>query len=160
MKLSTSTTRRPTPGPAPARHARVSASPSTRSSWRTCPNVNARRNVPRVEGAATRPPRAQQHEPLNQTLEPQPLRERRRQRDPGVRHDPLIVKNDPHLVQSDRPIIMHHQGDLLCRAPAVHTAWKSPAQEVILASAPDRPHPPPRWIQAQRPDVHEEATSV
>jgi hypothetical protein len=29
---------------------------STRSSWRTCPNVNERRNVPSVEGASTRWP--------------------------------------------------------------------------------------------------------
>src|SRR6266516_2126075 len=69
MKLSTSTTRRPTPGPAPARHARVSASPSTRSSWRTCPNVNARRNVPRVEGAATQPPNRRRVRPERSTSE-------------------------------------------------------------------------------------------
>ncbi len=56
MKESRSTTRRPLPGPAPARHARPSAWPSTRSSWRTCPNVNERRNVPSVEGAIGRCP--------------------------------------------------------------------------------------------------------
>jgi hypothetical protein len=56
MKLSTSTTRRPPPGAPPAAQARLSASPSTRSSWRTCPKVNARKNVPSVDGAATRWP--------------------------------------------------------------------------------------------------------
>jgi hypothetical protein len=39
--------------PAPAAHARDRQSASTLSSWRTCPNVNARRNVPNVDGAAT-----------------------------------------------------------------------------------------------------------
>jgi hypothetical protein len=63
---------------------------------------------------------------------------------------PLIIERDPHLVQSDRPVIMHQQGDLLCRAPAARTAWKRPAQEVILASTPDGTHPPPRWIQAEK----------
>jgi hypothetical protein len=42
------------PGPAPNCHARRNASAITASSWRTCPNVNARSNVPRVEGAITR----------------------------------------------------------------------------------------------------------
>jgi hypothetical protein len=42
------------PGPAPNAHARRTASPITASSWRMCPNVNARRNVPNVEGAITR----------------------------------------------------------------------------------------------------------
>src|SRR6266536_2783424 len=69
MKLSTSTTRRPTPGHAPARHAHVSASPSNRSSWRTCPNVNARRNVPSVEGAATQPPNRRRVRPERSTSE-------------------------------------------------------------------------------------------
>jgi len=44
------------PGPAPAAHARVSAASASRSSWRTCPNVNDRKNVPSVDGAITRCP--------------------------------------------------------------------------------------------------------
>jgi hypothetical protein len=56
MKLS-SITNGPSPGPAADAHARASATSRTRSSWRTCPNVNARRNVPSVEGAITRCPR-------------------------------------------------------------------------------------------------------
>ena len=52
-----SITSRALPGPAPACHARRSAWPSTRSSWRTCPNVNERRNVPSVDGAIARCPR-------------------------------------------------------------------------------------------------------
>src|SRR6266498_2133748 len=67
MKLSTSITRRSAPGPAPALHARVSVSPSTRSSWRTCPNVNARRNLPSVEGAATQPPKRRRVRPERST---------------------------------------------------------------------------------------------
>ena len=46
-----SITRRFAPGPAPAAQARLIASPSTRSSWRTWPKVKARRKVPSVEGA-------------------------------------------------------------------------------------------------------------
>jgi hypothetical protein len=45
------------PGPAPAAQARVSTSPATRSSWRTEPQVNERRNVPSVEEATIRWPR-------------------------------------------------------------------------------------------------------
>ena len=37
----------------PGARARVSVSPRTRSSWRTCPIVNDRKNVPSVDGAAT-----------------------------------------------------------------------------------------------------------
>jgi hypothetical protein len=44
--LSMSMTRRSSPGPAPAIHARCRA----RSSWRTWPNVKARTKVPSVEG--------------------------------------------------------------------------------------------------------------
>ncbi len=39
-------------------HARVSVWSSTRSSWRTWPKVNARRNVPSVDGAGSQPPRS------------------------------------------------------------------------------------------------------
>src|SRR6266540_3746578 len=46
----------PSPGPAPAAHARMSSCSVSRSSWRTCPKVNERRNVPSVEGAMTRWP--------------------------------------------------------------------------------------------------------
>jgi hypothetical protein len=41
------------PGPAPIRQARLRSSPLTASSWRTCPQVKARRKVPMVEAAAT-----------------------------------------------------------------------------------------------------------
>src|SRR4029453_2629967 len=44
------------PGPAPAAHARASAIPATWSRWRAEPQENERRNVPRVDGAATRWP--------------------------------------------------------------------------------------------------------
>jgi hypothetical protein len=44
------------PGPAPAAHPRVRSVSAAWSSWRTCPKVNERRNVPSVEGAMTRWP--------------------------------------------------------------------------------------------------------
>jgi hypothetical protein len=46
----------PSPGPAPAAHALVKICSVSRSSWRTCPKVKARKNVPIVEGAMTRWP--------------------------------------------------------------------------------------------------------
>ena len=42
------------PGPAPSDQARRIVSAITLSSWRMCPNVKARKNVPSVEGAITR----------------------------------------------------------------------------------------------------------
>src|SRR6266545_2689484 len=45
------------PGPAPACHARRNACSAIWSSWRAEPQVNERRNVPSVDGAATRWPR-------------------------------------------------------------------------------------------------------
>ena len=41
-------------GPRPSCQARPIVSAITASSWRTCPKVKARRNVPSVEGAITR----------------------------------------------------------------------------------------------------------
>lgn len=55
------------PGPAPARLARASAWPSTRSSWRTCSNVNERKNVPSVDGAIGRCPRTASVRPARST---------------------------------------------------------------------------------------------
>jgi hypothetical protein len=40
----------PSPGPAPAAHTLARTVSASRSSWRTCPKVNARKKVPRVEG--------------------------------------------------------------------------------------------------------------
>ena len=37
---------------------------------------------------------------------------------PRVRNDPLIVELDRQTVQSDRLVIVHHEGDLLTQAPA------------------------------------------
>ena len=65
-----------------------------------------------------RPIAPQPHQPTRERLDPQPRRERRDQRDPRVRDDPLIVELDPHAVQSDRLVILHHEGDLLSQAPA------------------------------------------
>jgi hypothetical protein len=45
------------PGPAPTCHARPRTWPSTRTSRRTCPNVNERKNAPSVDGAIAKCPR-------------------------------------------------------------------------------------------------------
>jgi hypothetical protein len=41
-------------------------------------------------------------------------------------------------VQSDRPVILHHEGDLLSQAPAAAISRKSPAQDVILSFSHSR----------------------
>ena len=64
-----------------------------------------------------RPVATQPHQTAGQRLDPEPLRERRDQHDPSVRHDPLIVELDLHAVQSDRLVILHHEGDLLTAGP-------------------------------------------
>jgi len=56
-------------------------------------------------------------QPLRESLDPEPARDRRNQRDARVGHQPLIVKNDPSLVQHNRLLIMHHLGDLLTPGP-------------------------------------------
>ena len=84
------------------------------------------------------------HAVLDESLDLQALGERRGEHNPGVRDDPLVVKGDLHIVQSDRPAIINHQGGGLTPGPAAHTAWKSPAQEVILVAAPDRTGLPAR----------------
>lgn len=45
-----------------------------------------------------------------QRLDPQALGERRDQRDPSVRNDPLVMESDLQRVQSDRLVILHHGG--------------------------------------------------
>ena len=50
---SKSTVNSATAGAAPTDHARASACSAALSSWRTCPNVNDRKNVPAVDGATT-----------------------------------------------------------------------------------------------------------
>ena len=60
--------RGPSPGPAPACHARfASNSRLTRSSWRTWPHRKLRRKVPRVDGALTVPPRVRAVPPVRNT---------------------------------------------------------------------------------------------
>jgi len=166
-KLSTSITSLPSPGPAPAFQARSSARPSSLSSWRTCPNVNARTNVPSVEGAATQPPSSRRVRPDRRTSQssmlsapsaiakisditlrpalpapgsfgrsrtnrcadssiPSRRRERRQEHQPRVRDDALVVEFDLHPVQSDRPVILHHERDLLTPGPGCPDSLKKP----------------------------------
>ena len=127
------------PGPAPAAQARSRAWPLTASSWRTCPNVNDRKNVPNVDGAITRwpstaavapgaqhvgvidvrpagedrvhqrqhlaprpgaaDPTVQAHGVVDQRLQPEPIGERRRQHQPGVGDQIVVVEDDLDAVQ-------------------------------------------------------------
>jgi hypothetical protein len=81
----------------------------------TIANRDRHHLAPRVRG--TRPVTPQPHRPSCQRLDPKPVGERRDQRHPSVRNSPLVVEFDPQTVQSDRLVIMHHEGDLLSAGP-------------------------------------------
>ncbi|MHB8694008.1 MAG: hypothetical protein ACYDHH_22445 [Solirubrobacteraceae bacterium] len=98
------------------------------------------------------PVAAQPHQLLRQRLNPKPLRERGDQRHASIRNDPLVVEDDPQPIQSDRLVIVHHQGDLLPPGPGCPYSHKGPAQEVILHSGPDGTRLPNRWIRASYQD--------
>jgi len=85
--------------------------------------------APRIRSAdaVTKPNKA-----LGERLDPQPRRERRDEHDAGVRHHPLVIEDHPHRVPSDRPDIVHHQGDLLTQDATAPIGRFLPAQEVIL----------------------------
>lgn len=86
-----------------------------------------------------RPITTKPHEPVNQPLNPKPPRERRDQRDPRIRDHAIIVKNDPHPIQSDPLVILHHTSDLLIPGrDSRYLSLPSPIQEVIQRSTPDR----------------------
>lgn len=40
--------------------------------------------------------------------------ERRADHDPAVGDGPLVIETDRDAVQSDRPVDMHHEGDIVC----------------------------------------------
>ena len=66
------------------------------------------------------------YEPGDQTLYSQPPGERGDQRDPGVGDHPIVIKHDADTVQSDRLVILHHQGDLLTLGPGCRHSLKKP----------------------------------
>jgi len=68
----------------------------------------------------------QPHAIVDETLDPKPDGERRHEHDPGVRDDPVIVEGDLNSIQSDRPAIINHQGDLLTPGPGCRHSLKKP----------------------------------
>ena len=66
-----------------------------------------------------------------------------------VGHRPLVIEHHVDHIQSGRPVIVHHEGDLLCSPPDAATSVKSAAQEVILRCRPDGNSRSRRWIQAE-----------
>jgi transposase len=74
-----------------------------------------------------RPVARQHHAVCDQRFDPQPVCQRRDQRDPRVSDDPFVVEGGSHPVQSDGPVIVHHLGDLLTRAPAAGNSLEKPA---------------------------------
>jgi len=61
---------------------------------------------------------------VDEFLDPESLGQRRREHDPRVGDRPLVVKRDRDAVQSDRPVSMHHEGDLLLQPPDASTSGK------------------------------------
>jgi hypothetical protein len=85
--------------------------------------------------------------PVDQRLDSQARRERRRQHDPGVGDRPLIIEHDRHAIQSDRPVSMHHEGDLL-RGPRLPSqSVKSLLRRSFFVLRRTEP-PTHRWIEA------------
>ena len=79
----------------------------------------------RGSSSPARPVSAQPHKLHDQALEPEPLRERRDQHDPGVRHHAIVVKHDTDTVKSDRRAILHHESDLLTQDAAIFRASRA-----------------------------------
>jgi hypothetical protein len=52
--------------------------------------------------------------------------------DPGIANRSLIVEADLDAIKSDRPVIVHHQGDVLTQAATGPIGRFLPAPEVIL----------------------------
>jgi hypothetical protein len=67
--------------------------------------------------AAPRPITPQPHPLRRQRFDPEPLCERRDEHHPRVRDRALVIELDPQTIQSDRLVIMHHEGDLLTAGP-------------------------------------------
>jgi hypothetical protein len=63
---------------------------------------------------------------VDQLLEPEPLRQRRRQQQPGVRDRPLVIELDLQPVQHYTLSSLHHLGDLLTRGRGCPPAARNP----------------------------------
>jgi hypothetical protein len=78
------------------------------------------------------------HQPSHKSLNPKPAGKQRDQRDPRVRHHTIIIKDDPHTIQSDPLVILHHTSDLLIPGRGgPQPPLPSPIQEVIQRPPPD-----------------------
>ncbi len=80
--------------------------------------------APRVARAG--PIGAQAHAASDQPLDAQPPSERRGQRDSRVGDQALVVEVHLHVVQSGRPVIVHHEGDLLMPGPGCPHSRRKP----------------------------------
>ena len=101
-------TRRFSPGPAPAFQARWIDLASSASSCRTCPNVNARKNVPNVDGAAIQPPNSRpvaarpQHIAVIDAISTQNHREHQRHDLAPCVRSPGTIAPQPHQIPRHR----------------------------------------------------------
>jgi len=87
---------------------------TSQSSMQSAPNAIAETSVITLRPGFAAPPRSPRS--TRQRFKVQPLRQQRRQHDPGVRDRPLIIKTHLQTIASDRLGILHHVDDLLAQA--------------------------------------------
>ena len=108
----------------------------------------------RPGSAAPGTARVKPHRLVHRLLDPEPLGEGRRDQQPGVADQPLLVELDPHRIQTRRPgrnvrTVMHHTGDLLTGPQPPHTtATKALLRRTFKTQRPDGTGRVTRSIQA------------
>ncbi len=90
--------------------------------------------------------RVKPHRLVHRLLDPEPLGEGRRDQQPGVADQPLIVELDPHRIETRRPgrnvrCSVHHMGDLLTGPQPPHTTATKALLRRTLRLRPGRNQP-------------------
>jgi hypothetical protein len=88
---------------------------------------------------------------LDQRLDAEALRERGDQRDPRVRDRALIVELDFGRVQSGRPVMLHHEGDLLLQAPGRCHVREKTCSRGHSSLRTGQTEPLTQWTEAKAP---------
>jgi hypothetical protein len=84
--------------------------------------------------------------PVDERLDSEPRGERRREHDPGIHDQPLVVEAEADPIGRDNQrSIVHDVGDLLTRAAAAHFSRR----KTLLRKSFQSSHRMDRWIQAK-----------
>jgi hypothetical protein len=142
------------PGPAPACQARDKARPATWSSWRAEPQVNERKKMPSVDGAATR-------WPSTWPVDPARSRSASSIHSPPARAEWIsVIALSPALAapgplprstcsSTNSPSMSPSAKLATSMRPASATAWSSSKQTVIASGLwDDRAEQVPSWLGA------------